>query len=76
MRERRRVYQRWRMVWFGGGGRLVSAVAAEMAAARKWKVERRWEGVPVGLGAERNGPGKVWRGRGWKLVGWRRKLRS
>ena len=60
-----------------GGGVEVRAAAEAMAAARKWNVLSSSVGsVEVGAGAERKGGRRELVGRGWKLVGWRRKVRS
>jgi hypothetical protein len=72
------VYQSFRIsALLAVGGRAVSAAAAAMAAARKWSILRSSKGeVEVGAGAERKGGSRLLVGRGWKLLGWRRKVRS
>ena len=77
VRERRRMYQRARISGFEGGGEEVRRVAAAMAAARGCREARRAAGEEaVGGVAVRKGGRSVVFGRGWKLVGWRRKERS
>lgn len=68
------MYQR-RKSSAGGSSRAVSAraLAAVMAAERKWPAERSAESVVVGGGwAERKAGGRAWAGRGWKFCGCRR----